>query len=390
MCLPWDIITLIEGDFVSFCVCFVCFIATVLVALVFAWTLLGFDLEGRKEDGAEGFPAALQIVASLEAAATGAEPFRTVEVSDRVRSGAAVACIARGIRCLGRQAGMETLRISNCPRLTLDDIRNLATAASPSSGLLLRSFEVLWCPQLRNTLVQELHAAGIIGAEGTLIQLTMSDCGLDAIGVGELANVCWQQDAAMEGASPSWPLRALAMPRGPSLSALQLSGNQLSGAGRALETLLALPCLEELGLQRCSLLTEDVTVVAKALPLSSLRRLDLGYNDLASQEVSVLAAALSAAAPLLWLGLEGNSIGRGAALQSLGHAWGPRPVDGLRLNDNLLSESELISFLQMLPGRVNTVFAARHRNSAKKLRFASAFGSACRVGCDCDGRGEVM
>jgi len=126
----------------------------------------------------------------------------------------------------------------------------------------------------------------------------------------------------------------------------------------------------------CRLTRDDIRNVGEGLPLSGLLGLDLGHNGIASGELRVFTAPLQRSG-LQRLGLQGNAIGRGAALQALGSAWGRRPPEGLCLEQNRLEPDELFAFMQSLS------------TSSKKggIRFGNSF---CRLGCPCNGRGEVM
>eukprot|EP00435_Cladocopium_sp_Y103_P014292 s451_g3.t1 len=174
------------------------------------------------------------------------------------------------------------------------------------------------------------------------------------------------------------------------LMALNLSMNPLAGAGRSLGTLMrSLPTLTALVLMQCELTLEDpnswrqpmggpicwdpswqdIEQIAKALPRSSLYYLELAQNSLGSKGLLAITRTL-ASSKLQSLGLERNEIEAGDALNELKLAHEKRPFSNLKLNDNLLSPSDLKAF----------------EDSLKKV--TSDF---CPPGCRCfEGRGEVM
>mmetsp|Transcript_47432 Transcript_47432/g.151244 ORF Transcript_47432/g.151244 Transcript_47432/m.151244 type:complete len:211 (-) Transcript_47432:54-686(-) len=148
------------------------------------------------------------------------------------------------------------------------------------------------------------------------------------------------------------------------------------GANRGWGRMLRTPSLRELELVNCKLRSDDVSLLAAALPRSGLQRLELAKNALASNELAALASHLEAS-KVEDLGLESNELGRGSALSALEHAYSKRPIANLRLEGNRLSQRELADLMASL----------KRLRSKSGIDFSMA---SCRAGCDCNGRGEVM
>mmetsp|Transcript_76375 Transcript_76375/g.236509 ORF Transcript_76375/g.236509 Transcript_76375/m.236509 type:complete len:165 (+) Transcript_76375:73-567(+) len=157
------------------------------------------------------------------------------------------------------------------------------------------------------------------------------------------------------------------------LAVLELSSNTLAGAGRSLSALVrGLPNLQVLSLESCCLSLEDVQQLARSLPRSSLKRLDLADNHLRSKGLLAIAGGIRMSR-MEDLGLERNEIGIGEALAELRAALEKRPVVSLRLRGNRLTDAQEAAFFSSL------------RAAPKR------FGSYCPPGCNCfEGRGEVM
>jgi len=130
------------------------------------------------------------------------------------------------------------------------------------------------------------------------------------------------------------------------LQLLDLSGNALTGSGEAIGELMAMPILEELCLACCSLTYDDVKEIAEQLPYTSMKSLQLAGNGLGKAHLEALAEQLPECR-LDELGLEGNEI-KADDLGCLGTAWAKRPFSRLKLSGNLMSQSEIASFVLAL------------------------------------------
>eukprot|EP00929_Paragymnodinium_shiwhaense_P029325 TRINITY_DN16825_c0_g2_i1.p1 TRINITY_DN16825_c0_g2~~TRINITY_DN16825_c0_g2_i1.p1 ORF type:complete len:522 (+),score=133.81 TRINITY_DN16825_c0_g2_i1:73-1638(+) len=187
-------------------------------------------------------------------------------------------------------------------------------------------------------------------------------------------------DAARGGSAPPMALRSAP---GIGLKVLQLSANDLSGAGRSLAVLLrSLPNLIMMGLEDCKLSAEDMQQLAKALPRSEARRLDLASNGFGDKGLLAIAAGLRKS-KIHDLGLERNGIGPpgGAALTALKESYEKRPFQlaGLRLYGNDMTDEQLAEYM----GSLQPLYLASLGKAGPAM--------FCAAGCDCfEGRGEVM
>jgi len=327
--------------------------------------------------------------------------------------------LALSISNHGARLKLASLAIRNCPNLQKEGLQKLITSAL-RHDIQLRFLDLGFCPALADELPSELLNAGLFVDGTTLQELNIQGCGMTHQGVAVLATDLMiatktitssvvddlhqqrlnpPQDGPcalsstvppLSAAPPPIPLLSAAPPLLPKLplsegavpfqssrlQCLDLSNNVISGSGPGLAALLQLPELQDLKLCGCRLTRDDIRNVGEGLPLSGLLGLDLGHNGIASGELRVFTAPLQRSG-LQRLGLQGNAIGRGAALQALGSAWGRRPPEGLCLEQNRLEPDELFAFMQSLS------------TSSKKggIRFGNSF---CRLGCPCNGRGEVM
>jgi len=131
------------------------------------------------------------------------------------------------------------------------------------------------------------------------------------------------------------------------LTQLDLSCNDLAGAGSILAELLEAPLIDDLNLSSCDLGDEDVVALAQQLPYTVLKSLQLGSNRVGDAGLAALAAALPDT-QLQELGLEGNFIDVGPGLSALGMAWAKRPFSRLSLQGNKLSDDAMKEFYQTL------------------------------------------
>mmetsp|Transcript_33552 Transcript_33552/g.77394 ORF Transcript_33552/g.77394 Transcript_33552/m.77394 type:complete len:349 (-) Transcript_33552:117-1163(-) len=216
--------------------------------------------------------------------------------------------------------------------------------------------------------------------------LRLRDCQLPAACVGEInAAVRTLPDVSASDLLAALPTEATPPPGVPSqppcalatkLKALDLSANILSGAGLSLAQLLR-HCkqIQLLQMEDCALQLEDVNHLARALPRSSLIRLDLAGNSLRGEGLQSLARSLPGA-HVQDLGLERNGIAVGD-LSDLKRAFEKRPFPGLRLEENQLSDYELGAFIISL--------------EVSQMAAAAGQKGYCPAGCKCfEGRGEVM
>jgi len=309
-------------------------------------------------------------------------------------------------RVAAADGGLETLVVTHCRRLSDVGLRRVLDAASAPTGAPPRELDLRGCGGLGDASAEALAPLLASGALGPL-RLGLAACGLKAAGIGALAAAAGRSPGpavpgfsamdimeALSGGPPAAsvpsaettaaprpppaPLSALAGTAGalrePRLADLELSSNALAGAGRSLSALVrCLPSLRTLSLESCALSLEDVQQLARSLPRSGLRRLDLAGNSLRSKGLLAVAHCLRMS-QVEDLGLERNEIGIGEALAELKAAHDRRPFPTLRLGGNLLSESQEATFHRSL-------------RAAPGKRFANY----CPPGCNCfEGRGEVM
>lgn len=285
-----------------------------------------------------------------------------------------------------------SLAIRFCAKLSAKGFQQFLATAPPWKGAL-KELDFHGCSSLGNAAAEALKplmVEGVCGLEG----LGLADCGLTADGVfalSEAVTTCpippseqfsaASLSAAMQPNSPPpsasfpVPVPGALSPNGFALKSLQLSLNVLTGSGRSLAALIrGLTNLVVFRLEGCALDADDVQQLARALPRSSVSRLDLADNALRSKGLIALTKGLRLS-NIHDLGLERNEIGFGDALLELKEAHDKRPFPGLRLDGNRLTSSQVSAFLASL------------RNSPAK-RFG---GTYCPPGCNCfEGRGEVM
>jgi hypothetical protein len=108
-------------------------------------------------------------------------------------------------------------------------------------------------------------------------------------------------------------------------SAMDLSFNNLHGAGSALAVACDAPLLKELKLRNCELEDEDVAPLAKELSTSSIVLLDLSANKITQIGANILAAHIGHATCLQSLDLARNSIAGHDCFGRLAGAWANVP-----------------------------------------------------------------
>jgi len=301
---------------------------------------------------------------------------------------AEVGALIAGIQRFGTSTAVGVLAFVNCTELSAGGLCKVLEAAFLPSAGRLNVLDLHGCIGLGDDAAEMLSTLLANKAKG-LSELGMSSCGLSAVAVSAMNHavnafvppVAAEDFSAMSltsagaGAAPKAPLAALPSAEF-SLRALRLSFNGLAGAGRSLAGLVrGLPRLDVLSLEACGLLLEDLQQLARALPRSSVARLDLADNALKSKGLLAIASGLRAS-HVEDLGLEQNEIGFGEALMELKETHNRRPFATLRLSGNRLTASQEAAFLQAL------------RTAPKSKRLRSSY---CPPECKCfEGRGEVM
>jgi len=231
--------------------------------------------------------------------------------------------LAEAMLTYGKRADLQVLEMPHNPAVSEVGLQHLVSAALNADGPPLQELDVSYNPQLGDAAVSLLLP--LLKPKASQINvLRLADCSLGAR---------FAQQLAVKAAASN-------------LRVLDLSCNDLAGAGETLAALCEAPVLEELLLARCGLRPEDVAAVAEQLPYTSLRSLQLAGNGFGEAGLLALTEHLSNS-QIDELGLEGNDLEFGH-LSALGQAWARRPFSRIRLSGNRISQGQLANFFQTL------------------------------------------
>jgi len=230
--------------------------------------------------------------------------------------------LAEAMRLYGKQADLQAIELPHNPSLSVEGARALVSAAL-LEGSKLEELDLSFNPQFEGSVVAAVQP--LLKPKASKIStLRLADCGLQSKHVQQLA-----ENAASSG-----------------LRVLDLSCNEIPGAGEALCSICEAPVLEELILTCCGLQHEDLQAVAEELPYTSIKILQLGGNRIGAEGLRVLAEYLPKSS-IDELGLEGNDLEAGD-LSPLGAAWVKRPFSRVRLSNNKMSQQEVSAFVRTL------------------------------------------
>jgi hypothetical protein len=230
--------------------------------------------------------------------------------------------LADGMRMYGKKADLQALELPHNPGLGEAGLRALAEAASGKEATL-QELDISYNPQFGGVCCAVLQPL-FQGKTSKVTSLKLADCGLTEASLRTLA----------KGAETS------------KARTIDLSWNNLAGAGAVLADLCEAPMLEELILTRCSLQADDIVALAEQLPFTSIKSLQLGANRLGQDDLVVLAEQLPGS-QVDELGLEGNELGP-ECFDHLGSAWAKRPFSRIRLHGNRISQQEFTTFIRTL------------------------------------------
>jgi Ran GTPase-activating protein (RanGAP) involved in mRNA processing and transport len=136
------------------------------------------------------------------------------------------------------------------------------------------------------------------------------------------------------------------------LRLLDISDIGISDESELIEQVLELPMIEELAFRVCNLGPSDVCTVAKSLPFTSVKALDLRGNTFGSQGLLHLASALPESMVehlnLSNVGIEPKCEG----LTQLAKAWVKRPFPELCLQNNPMGYNEVMKYITALQALV--------------------------------------
>eukprot|EP00929_Paragymnodinium_shiwhaense_P121560 TRINITY_DN93830_c0_g1_i1.p1 TRINITY_DN93830_c0_g1~~TRINITY_DN93830_c0_g1_i1.p1 ORF type:complete len:389 (+),score=91.84 TRINITY_DN93830_c0_g1_i1:64-1230(+) len=230
--------------------------------------------------------------------------------------------LAEGIRKYQKTAQVEALELPYNPGMGLQGVRALAALAL-EEGTKLEELDISYNPQLGDAAVSALRPL-LEDKASKLNILKLGACNITVAGLKELSQ-----------AAEKWKVRTL-----------DLSRNDLRGAGELLGTLCEAPLLQELMLSGCNLSLDDVREVAENLAYTSITSLQLAGNGLGNEGLKVLCEHLPKS-QIDELGLEGNDI-EYEALSVLGTAWAKRPFSRVSLRGNLIRPEQLQDFIKTL------------------------------------------
>eukprot|EP00928_Gymnodinium_smaydae_P063558 TRINITY_DN47100_c0_g1_i1.p2 TRINITY_DN47100_c0_g1~~TRINITY_DN47100_c0_g1_i1.p2 ORF type:complete len:414 (-),score=114.66 TRINITY_DN47100_c0_g1_i1:84-1325(-) len=230
--------------------------------------------------------------------------------------------LADALREYGARAELEVIELAQNPKLGCRGLEALAQAIG-ADGSRVAELDLSFNPQLGDAAVPILRKS--IESKASKLQvLRLAACNLTLEGLRPLAQL---------GSASK-------------LRALDLSRNELKGAGELLSTICEAPVLEELVLAWCSLGVDDVRELAESLQFTGIRTLQLGGNGFGSAGLLALSEHLPETM-VDELGLEANDI-ETSALSELGAAWAKRPFARVSLRGNRMSNEELQSFVRTL------------------------------------------
>jgi len=188
---------------------------------------------------------------------------------------------------------------------------------------MVEELDFSYNPQLGDAAVTVLWPL-LVSKTSKINTLRLMDCGLKTESIKQLAGNAQRMN----------------------LRLLDLSLNELTGAGEALAEMCDAPVLEELSLNCCGLKPKDVAELSEQLPYTSIKSLQLGGNHFGSEGLSELLKYL-AQSQIDELGLEGNDI-EAKDLDGLGTVWVKRPFSRIRLSGNRMSNADVAAFITTL------------------------------------------
>jgi len=235
---------------------------------------------------------------------------------------AGAAELAEALRLYGRSADLQVVELPHNPKMGKDGLGHIVAVALLEDSPL-QELDFSYNPQLGDNGCAQLLP--LVDSKTSKVNvLRLADCSLTLSFMEQLA-----AKAAMS-----------------KLRMLDLSCNNLGGAGEVLAEICEAPILEELQLMRCGLSVSDIEALADQLPYTSLRSLQLGGNRFGNAGLLALTRRLETS-QIDELGLEGNEI-EASSLASLGSSWAKRPFSRVRLDGNRMTQAEVAAFVRTL------------------------------------------
>eukprot|EP00746_Dinoflagellata_sp_MGD_P143334 gnl/MRDRNA2_/MRDRNA2_76173_c0_seq1.p1 gnl/MRDRNA2_/MRDRNA2_76173_c0~~gnl/MRDRNA2_/MRDRNA2_76173_c0_seq1.p1 ORF type:complete len:369 (+),score=58.79 gnl/MRDRNA2_/MRDRNA2_76173_c0_seq1:125-1108(+) len=230
------------------------------------------------------------------------------------------------IRVHTKSAKTQVVAIHSCKRLTMKGVSVFCKEALCKTSQV-RELDLSGNPQLGDEVATVL-APFIDGGGGIQLRdLRLGYCSLTPKG------------ACVIGTAASSSI----------LNLIDLSWNDLQGAGKPLATLVDSPMLQELRLIGCGLIDDDIKELAAEIGTSSIQILELAANSLGDGALEALAENMGSS-QLKHLSLAKNKISKGNAFGRLAVAWAAQYRKGgsLDIGGNNLTQEDMELFKMLL------------------------------------------